>query len=245
MSRLVETIEIEYPESDGQPMAETDLHREWMFRVIHLLQYRYRNDPNAYVSGDLLVYYVEGDPRKRVAPDAFVAVGCPSHRRRVFKVWEENAPPTVAIEVTSSSTRRRDEVEKPAIYAEIGVREYFLYDPTSDYLSPPLKGFRRDGDGDGFVPIEPDAEGRLECRELGFTLQLDESNGLVVTDIETGEEQVTEADAERTAREAGDAALAAERRARAEAEAEIARLRAMLNESGHANADETPGEGSS
>ena len=30
--------EIYYPESDGEPMAETDLHRNWMIRIIDILQ---------------------------------------------------------------------------------------------------------------------------------------------------------------------------------------------------------------
>lgn len=213
MTRLTESIEIEYPESDGQPMAETDLHRDWMIRIIDRLLYRYRNDPNTYVSGDLLVYWVEGDPRRSVAPDAFVAKGCPMHRRRTFKVWEEPAPPTVAIEVTSLSTKRNDEVEKPRKFAEIGIAEYFLFDPTRDYLNPPLRGYRLDGEE--YVPIEPDARGRLACQELGIELWLDDDD-LVLFDAVTGAPLPTEAEAERDAREA--------------AEAEIARLRRLLDE---------------
>ena len=80
-------VEIEYPESDGEPMGETDLHRDWMTRIIDLLKQRYRGQ-RVYVSGNLLVYYEEGDPTKHVAPDAFVVLECSPHRRRTFKVWE-------------------------------------------------------------------------------------------------------------------------------------------------------------
>jgi hypothetical protein len=59
------TLEIEYPESDGQPMDETDLARDWMFRIIDLLKHRYRGQ-HVYVTGDLLLYYEEGNPSRFV-----------------------------------------------------------------------------------------------------------------------------------------------------------------------------------
>lgn len=100
--------EIEYPESDGRPMGETDLHRDWMFRIIEMLRYHFRGR-RVYVSGDLLVYYEEGNPRKFVVPDAFVVKDCDSHQRRVFKIWEEHRVPNVSFETTSRSTRFVDE----------------------------------------------------------------------------------------------------------------------------------------
>ncbi|NJN65333.1 MAG: Uma2 family endonuclease, partial [Chloroflexaceae bacterium] len=60
--------EVEYPESDGKPMAETDVHRDEMFAVIQALEYFFRNQPDVYVSGNLLLYYQEGDPTRSVAP---------------------------------------------------------------------------------------------------------------------------------------------------------------------------------
>ncbi|WP_343423473.1 hypothetical protein [Candidatus Amarolinea dominans] len=63
-----------YPESDGKPMAESDLHREIMFWIIHLLQ-RFFAGQRVYVSGNLLIYYEQGNPRKSVAPDCFVVWG--------------------------------------------------------------------------------------------------------------------------------------------------------------------------
>jgi hypothetical protein len=39
---LVQTIDqIEYPESDGRPMGETDIHIDWMIRIRDILRYRY------------------------------------------------------------------------------------------------------------------------------------------------------------------------------------------------------------
>ena len=44
------------------------------------------------------------------------------------------------MELASGSTWRRDMREKRDIYAEMGVTEYWRFDPTSSYFSPPLIG---------------------------------------------------------------------------------------------------------
>jgi hypothetical protein len=104
-------------------------------------------------------------------------------------------------EVTSRSTRRKDLGFKKQTYARIGVQELFLFDPTADYLRPPLQGFRFiDGQAE---PIVPAADGALECRTLGLTLRL-ESHSLAMFDAATGERLLTEAEAERAARDAAE-----------------------------------------
>ena len=240
---LVRTIqEIEYPDTDGQPMGETDLHRNWMIRIFDLLSYYYR-DQRVYVGCDLLVYFEEGAPSRFIVPDIFIAAGCDPGDRRIFKTWEEGKSPDVAFEVTSKSTRRHDSSFKPHIYAEIGVKEYFLYDPTSEYLLPPLRGFRLTGES--YVEMEPEESGSLVCQELGLLLCL-EAGRLVIYDRRTDQPLRTEAESERRAREAEHRAFEAERRAReaaearAEAEAqarraaeqELQRLREQLKERG-------------
>jgi Uma2 family endonuclease len=152
---LQTTLEIEYPESDGQPMGETDLHRDWMFRIIELLKHRYRGQ-HVYVTGDLLLYYEEGKPSHFVVPDAMVVKDCDPGRRPIFKVWEEGRVPCTVFETTSRSTKREDSIDKPQLYERLGIPEYFLYDPTADYLQPPLQGNRLTGTG--YVRIEPDAK---------------------------------------------------------------------------------------
>jgi Uma2 family endonuclease len=142
--RVVSGIEtktdIEYPESDGLPMGETDLHQWWMIHIKDLLRRRYEGQ-RVYVSSNLLIYPEEGNNLRHVAPDCFVVLDCEPGFRRTYKLWEEGKPPDVVFEVTSNSTRRQDEDDNPSLYAEMGVREYFLYDPTADYLDPPLQGF--------------------------------------------------------------------------------------------------------
>jgi Uma2 family endonuclease len=191
MSVVQPHTDVEYPESDGKPMGETDLHRDWMFRILELLKYRCRGQ-QIYVSSDLLVYFEEGNPRKFVVPDVFVVKDCAPARRRVFKTWEEGRSPDVVWEVTSRYTRREDEVFKPQSYAQIGVKEYFLYDPPGDYLRPALIGFRFADDQ--FARIQPNPAGALLCQELGILLGLDGSE-LVISDSHTGELLRTRAEA--------------------------------------------------
>ena len=143
---------VHYPESDGKPMAESDLHREIMVYIIHLLQ-RWLRGQQVYVSGNLLLYYEEGNPRKVVAPDCFVVWGVAPQRRLIYKLWEEGKTPGVVFEVTSKSTKREDWVTKMALYARLGVQEYYLYDPTGDYLRPTLRGFVLEGKH--YLPMPP------------------------------------------------------------------------------------------
>ena len=52
-----------------------------------------------------------------------------NRHRLSYVVWEEGKPPDFVLEVVSPSSRRRDEKEKPLVYAKIGVPEFFLYEP--------------------------------------------------------------------------------------------------------------------
>lgn len=136
-------VDVVYPETDGEPMAETDTHRDLMAEaLIYPLKEYFRDQPDVYVSGNLLLYYEEGNPRASVAPDVFVVFGIPKGKRRIYKLWEEEKAPDVVVELTSASTRQKDLGDKRLLYEELGVREYFIFDPLHEYLEPPLRGFR-------------------------------------------------------------------------------------------------------
>jgi Uma2 family endonuclease len=160
-----------YPTSDGRPFAESDWHREIMMDLIEVLQTYYANDPHVYVSGNLLVYYVPGNKRRRVAPDVFVVKGVAKHQRPYFPLWEERKRPNLVIEVTSSKTRSEDTKKKFLLYQSVlKVQEYFLFDPFEDYLNPSLQGYRLQQGK--YVPVRP-MEGRLPSRVLGLQLERD------------------------------------------------------------------------
>jgi Uma2 family endonuclease len=159
-----------YPESDGKPMAETDVHRDWMVRIIELLKFFFLAK-RVYVSGNLLIYYVEGDPKKSVAPDVLVVKNSDPGRRRIFKIWEEGIGPVFVMEVTSKKTRRQDLGSKKELYAQLKIAEYFLYDPLAEWLKPALQGYRLvNGD---YVLLQPCEDGGLASEQLGITFRLE------------------------------------------------------------------------
>ena len=131
---------IHYPESDGQPVAETDLHREELFDLVRALKQRYRGVPDVYVTGNLFLYYVQGDPRSVVAPDVFLVRGVTKGPRRSNKLWEEGQVPSLVIELTSDSTRDEDVSKKKICYERLGIEEYFMHDPYQDYPIRRCKG---------------------------------------------------------------------------------------------------------
>lgn len=177
--------EVYYPESDGKPVAETEIHVDELLTARFVLKEHFRDVDDVYVSGNMLLYFLEGDPRKSVAPDVFVVRGVPNRKRRVFKVWEEGHAPCFVLEVTSDSTRSEDLRKKKDLYESLGVEEYFLFDPLRDYLAPSLRGFRLvEGH---YRPIEPEADGSLASRTTGTRLKREAQHQLRFLNAETGE----------------------------------------------------------
>ena len=158
-----------YPDSDGKPMGETECHVIAIFELYGALRRHFQSRQDVHVAADLFLYYEQGNPRACKAPDVMVSKGVQGkHLRRSFRVWEEKAVPTVVFEVTSAKTRREDAVEKPRAYAQVGIAEYFIFDPLDEYLRPRLQGFRLGPNG--YEPLLPDDGGRLRSQELGLLL---------------------------------------------------------------------------
>ena len=210
-----------YPESDGKPMADTDLHLYWIKRVQDMIETFLSQDPGAYLSGNIMMYDREGPARTAVSPDILVAFGLGKKFRRTYKVWEEGKPPDFVMEFSSRRTYQNDLDEKMAHYARMGIPEYFLYDPDRRYLPSPLLGFQRvEG---AYVAIAPDVDGGIRSEVLGLRFHLTE-DGLALYDPLS--ERWLQTSAERAEQEA-----AARKKAEAEVErlqAELARLKARL-----------------
>lgn len=166
---------IEYPESDGLPMAESDQAREYLVYATKVLSVFFENQPDVYASGNLFIYYEQGNPEAVVAPDAFVVFGVENRQRRIYKVWEEHdRTPSFVLEITSKTTRSKDQGAKKGIYAFLGVEEYYLYDPTGDYLTPALQGLRLVEGNYTPVPTSTLSDGTivLSSAVLGLELHL-------------------------------------------------------------------------
>jgi Uma2 family endonuclease len=196
-----------YPDSNGEPVGETDIHRRLMFDLIFALT-NWLSQTIAYVAGNLFIYYEEGNPTAVVAPDVFVIPGVPQADRRIYKTWEqEGKTPALVIELTSSKTRYEDLGKKRVLYADLGVQEYYIFDPLGDYLEPRLRGYQLiDGE---LLPLpRPQFFSRLlnlELRVVGDALRFYEMGGDIALPTP-----------------------AEEREARLAAEAEIERLRAEI-----------------
>lgn len=122
-------------------MAETDKHRELITELIKSLEDFFARENDVYVTGNILLYYEQGDPRKSVAPDVMLARGVEKKARRVFKLWEEKAP-SVVFEISSHSTALEDLNRKFRLYQKLGIPEYYIFDPEYSYLETPLIAFR-------------------------------------------------------------------------------------------------------
>jgi len=123
-------------------MGETDLHRDMMIDLIEALRHYFSTEPQVYVSGNILLYYEEGNPHAHLSPDVLVTLGLEKKRRESYKLWEIGKAPEVVVEVTSRSTRMRDIGLKKGLYEAMGVKEYILFDPRTEYLMPRFQVYR-------------------------------------------------------------------------------------------------------
>ena len=243
-----------YPTSDGQPMAETDLHAACMVHVASALRWWFKKHghDDVYVGSNNFLYYERGNPRAVVAPDVYVVTGAPAGLRDTYMLWKEPKGPDFVLEVTSASTRDNDEQRKREVYAALGVREYFLYDPRAEWLAPPLQGWRLHEGEYRAVPAVTVLSNRgvamvsevlgLELRDerdarmvrlrdpaTGAILLTHEESERAREEAERAHEEVERARQEETAaRRAAEARAAQEAEARRAADARTAELEARL-----------------
>lgn len=228
-----------YPESDGKPMAETELHRDALMNALIILIEAFKDKPDVCVSGNMMMYYVEGDPKKSISPDVFVSFGIGKKLRRTYRIWEEGKPPDFVLEFSSEKTHRTDQDEKKLLYASIGVQEYFLYDPERQYLATSLMGFRLIEGEYVPIPMSPDGgimsetlnlELRLRGNILGFydTISSKWLETPADTAVARADQESARADKESARADKESARADEEAEIRKQAEAEAARLREEL-----------------
>ena len=241
---------VDYPTSDGKPLAENDAQARAILYAFGALRVYYEARSDVYVSADLLIYYEEGNPRVSVAPDVFVVFGVEDRMRGNYKVWEEGKGPDFVLEVASPGTWREDVGRKRSVYARLGVREYFLYDPTGEHLTPRLQGHRlEDGVYERLSAVESiDRTLAMRSEVLGLEIRAKGRGEMRFHDPATGEDLLSHGeehaarlkeatarraaelrvDREETARRAAELRVHREASARRAAEARIAELEARL-----------------
>jgi len=181
MNILLTPRAIEYPESDGLPMADNTRQLDWMTLLYDNLRCHFRERTNdVFVGANQFWYPVEGEPGIRTAPDVYVVFGRPHHHRSSYRQWLENdVPMQFVIEIASPSNNYPEMIDKQYFYEDYGVEEYIIYDPESQffqahlrrgsmlrpvrpqldvYVSERLGGVRFDRSGDDLVVTYPDGQ---------------------------------------------------------------------------------------
>ncbi len=169
--------EIEYPDSDGEPISDTDANIQRMFDAqTALKEAMRRRGVKAYVCGGVFVYPIEGDPTVRNSPDILVAPECePWPPRASFRYWEEPGRVQFAGEFLWVTERQTLEDQWDCIEfyrGRLGTEELFLYEPLGEgmYDGFRFRFLRLDRGGVDQV-IEPDGDGWFRSRGLGLDLR--------------------------------------------------------------------------
>ncbi|MCY3621677.1 MAG: Uma2 family endonuclease [Gammaproteobacteria bacterium] len=238
-----------YPYSDSLPV-ESRRHEQARAHLVDVVQARFVGRANVFAASELGFYFERGNRKALVVPDAFVVFGVEANPDLSYKLWEHHRVPDFVMEVLSRHTWRKDVHDKPALYADLGVREYWLFDPyrTRRDGGAVLEGRRLAGrgwapvapcaTGDGFVSGVLDLDILVAAGELRLR---DRETGEIVPNLTESIERNKQSDkraneeaarADREARKSGLEALRADREAaRAEtAERRIAELEAQLAE---------------
>ena len=134
-------IECEYPDWDDERMADDGWQGRAMDDTHQPLLVHFDSAEDVFVAKDLLIYFQEGNPNRAVAPDVFLVRGVSAELRWNYKLWEEGRPPDFALEVASPANVQRNITEKRDLYAQLGIREYWLYDPKGNLHWPRLQGY--------------------------------------------------------------------------------------------------------
>ena len=129
--------DIDYPDSDGKPMADNTVQFRWIVTLQGGLDVLFRDDPNVFVAGDLFWYPVEGNNKLRTAPDVMVAFGRPKGDRGSYRQWDEdNIAPQVVFEILSPGNRAAEYIRKFRFYDRFGVEEFY----ATSWTAPRSRG---------------------------------------------------------------------------------------------------------
>ena len=177
---IIDHARLDFDPFELEPLPESMEQNPVIVEVIYTLVARFAGFDwrgRVFIDHNSDICYDRRNLNVRIRPDVFlafdVAEGLDIHARSLYLPWEAGKPPDWVLEVGSESTGRVDTGRKRLIYAEIGVREYWRFDPSGgEHHGAALAGDRLvDG---GYEPIETTAEpdgilkGYSEVLELYF-----------------------------------------------------------------------------
>ena len=223
---------IVYPETDGKPLPDGEYQSPIFRDVVGTLETHFRDRPDVHVNGNTMFYYEEGNPRRVISPDCYVAFGVDVEailRNNTYLLWDVGKPPDFVLEIGSSSTARNDLGRKRDLYAQLGIGEYWRFDGTGqDFYREPLAGeYLQDGEYSRYE-LHREADGMVWAHSPTLDLDLCWDNGRLRYYNPATATWLLNQEEEHAAREAAQGAVESERSARLSAEARVAELEAEL-----------------
>ncbi len=226
--RLISTIydRLLIADDTEESVSGSDFHLAAILALYDvLLRYARRMARRWYVTAEVMVLVDVPDRSRnpwRPMPDVYVVLDTDDTPRTSLDTRIAGQPfPQFICEVASESTWREDIGEKRRLYADLGAREYVVFDPTAQFLGQPIRAWRRREDGT-WGEWEQDAHGFLTSAVLGLRLRAEDNLPRAYDEqgrLPTGQEL------DLLTREQADE-LARERARRVALEEELARLRA-------------------
>lgn len=204
------------------------MHVDAIINVVVALRQHFAEQ--AIVLADQFLYYAQGFPKLRVAPDVMVIFGVAPGPRDNYKTWVEGQKPAVIFEITSAGTQDQDEGFKKNLYEQLEIAEYWQFDPKGEWISEQLRGYRFAGDR-----YEPITDGRSAPLQLRLVV---DGPLIALYREDTGakllapDELVTALRAESRLREQAEVQAEQERQRAEQAEAEVERLKQQLRSLG-------------
>ena len=211
------------PYTDDTPMPDGRIQQGPLDYSREGIRYHLRDKrDHVAVDSDMFVYYIGRDRRGQpmsasVAPDVFVVFGVPDRPdRKSYVLWKEpDAKIRFVLEIASPSTWTHDRTVKRDVYASLGVREYFLFEPATRRRPAAVLGLRLRGGR--YEEVAPDTlpNGRRDVRSavIGLVPYVNEAGDLRWFDPAVGDDLPTYNESEQR---------------RLTAEAKVAELEALL-----------------
>ena len=123
-----------------------------------------RKGVSAYVGLDIMTHFPSGEI---AGPDVMVVLGPDGIPSRSWHVGIDGKLPNVCFDVFVHGDEAKDTTRNVEMYARVGVREYFVFQPELGELV----GYRLTRGGKKCRQLTPDRSGRLLSQELGLTLK--------------------------------------------------------------------------
>jgi Uma2 family endonuclease len=220
----IDYASLDYNPDEPEPMPEAMEQEPVVQEILGILASRltdFGHRPDIFLSSNTILCYDPANLNVRRQPDIYLAFGVDQgaiRRRRIYLPWEAGKPPDLALEVGSESTGSEDTVAKPRVYATIGIREYWRFDPSGgEHHGEPLSGgVLRDGvyhpvelttEPDGILKGYSELMGLYLCWDEGWPRFYDPAAGRY---LENWRQERVAYEAQRAASEAERAVLAAE-----------------------------------